>query len=452
MSDLSAPETSAYKRKRMLGLLLVLLGGLLCLLRVYANRHLEHKYMGIDFRAVYGSTRCVVAGCNPYYFADMRAQFLAHGGSLAEALTPTYGPFMPHYVGYPPPTLFYLVPFVLLNWPLALFVFMGVSIALYAIAALLFADLCSEHVPLAANVCLALFLASSGEIVKLGQPTLLAAALACIGLWCLLKDRCPWVGVVSFALSMVFKPHLGAIFLLYFLLATKTYRKRALQIIGLTIVLSIPSLLWFAHNDATRHWIQDYRENIAGIATPGNLSDPGPRHKGENHITDLQTLISVYRDEPSFYNHVAWAISAVVLAGWLYVIVKRPPSREKDLLCIAGLAAFSMLPIYHRLYDCRIFLVLFPPLALLMQRSLWWGRAATVVTVWTIYVTSDFYTVNSETRFVQILERFPLIHGPAMRALTLTLLGVTLFYLAVLYLSPPELALETELTTSAGSS
>jgi hypothetical protein len=111
-----------------------------------------------------------------------------------------------------------------------------------------------------------------------------------------------------------------------------------------------------------------------------------------------------------------------------------------------------LLPIYHRLYDCRIFLVLFPPLALLMQRSLWWGRAATVVTVWTIYVTSDFYTVNSETRFVQILERFPLIHGPAMRALTLTLLGVTLFYLAVLYLSPPELALETELTTSAGSS
>jgi hypothetical protein len=445
MPTLATPDARALHKKRLLGLLLVLLGGLLCLTRVYLNRHLEQKYMGVDFRAVYGSTRCIVAGCRPYFNEDMRQQFLAQGGSLAEALTPTYGPFMPHYVGYPPQTLFYLVPFALLRWPLALFAFVGVSIALYAIAALLFADLCSKYVPLAANVCMALFIASSGEIVKLGQPTLIAAALCCIGVWCILRDRLPWVGVIAFAFSAVFKPQLGALFVLYFLLASPTYRKRALQIIGLAIVLTVPALLWFATHDSTRNWLPEYRENIVGIATPGNLSDPGPQHRGENHITDLQTLISVYRDEPAFYNHVAWAISAVLLAAWLYVILKRPPSKEKDLLCIAGLAAFTMLPIYHRLYDCRIFLVIFPALALLMQRSLWWGRAALAITLWMTYVASDFYTVNSETRFVQILERYPLIHGPAMRALTLTLLALTLFYLLILYRNPPELTPSNEL-------
>jgi hypothetical protein len=82
-----------------------------------------------------------------------------------------------------------------------------------------------------------------------------------------------------------------------------------------------------------------------------------------------------------------------------------------------------------------------------MQRSLWWGRAATAITLWMTYVASDFYTVNSETRFVQILERYPLIHGPAMRALTLTLLALTLFYLLVLYRNPPELTPGTDFPT-----
>jgi hypothetical protein len=328
---------------------------------------------------------------------------------------------------------------------------MAIGIGLYAIAALLFADLCSEYVPLAANVCLALFVAMEGDVITLGQPTILAAATLCIAIWCLLKDRYPRLGVVCFAFSLIIKPHLGGLLLLYFLIATRSYRRRALQVIALTFILCVPALLWFHTHDATRNWVKDYRENLTAIAAPGNISDPGPRNKNEYHITDLQSVISLFRDEPSFYNHVAWAITAVLLAAWVYPVLRLQPGREKDILCIAAMSTLTMLPVYHRHYDCRILLVLFPALALLMRRSVWWGRAATIVTLCVTLVLSHYYHFNLTTPMVRRLGNNPWLQALLTRAICLTLLGTTVFYLVVLYVYAPRLEVETETAKLTGN-
>jgi len=448
MSTLSASEAGTYNRKRMLGFVLVLLGGAFCLMHLYAIHTKLTRFLGIDFQAVYSSSRCVIAGCNPYYFEDMKAQFVHQGGTISEALIPpSGGPFQPHYVGYPPPTLLLYVPFALLRWPLAWFVYMGIAISLYCLAVALFADLCSEYVPVAASACLGLFLAVEWLIVELGQPTLLAASLLCIGVWCLLKDRCPRLGVLSFALSLVLKPPLGGLFLLYFLFATRTYRKRAWQVIGLTVVLCIPGVLWFSAHSATRNWIQDYRTNLTAIAAPGKLSDPGPQHTTENEIIDLQTIVSLYRDQPSFYNRVVWGFSAVVLAIWLYPVLRLPPSQEKDILCLAAIAAFSMLPIYHRVYDSRALLILFPALALLIQRTRWWGIAAAVVTVLLTISLADSYTAHSRplSPLADHLRNHRLLQISLIHTAPLLLLAVTIFYLAALYVFAPSLARNSEI-------
>ena len=444
MSTPPAVADGNYNGKRMIGISLALLGWIYCLVNLYVTRH---KFdMGLDFRAVYGSTRCIIAGCHPYYFADMRAQFLQHGGSIAEALTQKRGPFVPFYVGYPPPTLFYLVPFALLPWPLAWYVFMGIAIALYTIAIVLFADLGSEYVPIAASLCLGYFLAVEHDIVMLGQPTLMAAALLCIALWCLLKNRHVWLAVLTFACSLILKPHLGGLFLLYFLVATPSYRKRALQIIGLTAALCMPAILWFNTHASTRNWVQEYKTNLAGISAPGNLSDPGPKNIAENRIIDLQTIVSRYRDEPAFYNHVVWAFSAILIGVWLYPVIRRRRSQEKDILCIAAIAAFSMIPIYHRTYDSRALLILFPALAVLMRRTVWWSRVATFVTVVASFTLAEYYGkyTRPANHIVTFLANHLALQTMVVHVVPLILLGITIFYLAVLYLSPPSLALDAE--------
>lgn len=446
---MSAPRmvtARSFPGGRLIGFVLVLLGGMYCLGRLYATRNSFTHYLGVDFRAVYGSSRCLIAGCNPYNSVDMRTQFLAHGGSLAEADTPQYGPFQPHYVGYPPSALFYLAPFALLPWPLAWKVFLCVGIGLYAIAALLFADLCSEYVPIAASACLGYFLAVEHDIVMLGQPTLLAAALLSIGVWCLVKNRCPRLGVLSFALSLALKPPLGGLFLLYFLIATPSYRKRALQVIGLTVILCLPALLWFSQHFATRNWVQDYKANLSGISAPGKISDPGPQNKSENLIIDLQTIVSRYRDEPSFYNPAVWIFSATVIAVWIYPVRRLRPSLEKDILCIAVIATFSMLPVYHRSYDSRALLILFPALAVLMKRTVWWGRTAAILTVLASFVLSEWYSRGTRpaSRVALYLKHSLILQTAVVHIVPLILLAISAFYLVVLYVSPRALALDNE--------
>jgi len=436
-------------RDRFIGLLLVLLGGLYCLGRLYQTHDNFTHYLGVDFRAVYGSTRCLIAGCNPYQATEIRTQFLLHGGSVAEAdpPPPQYGPFEPYYVGYPPPALFYLAPFALLPWPLAWFVFLAVGILLYAIAVMLFADLCSEYVPIAASACLAYFIAVEHDIVMLGQPTLLAASLLCIGVWCLLKNRRPRLGVLSFALSLLLKPHLGGLFLLYFLLAAPSYRKRALQIIGLAVILSLPALSWFSTHAATRNWLQDYKTNLVGISAPGKASDPGPQNQSENLIISLQSLVSRYRDQPSFYNPVVWIFSAIFVCVWIYPDLRRRPSQEKDILCLACIAAFSMLPVYHRSYDSRALLILFPALALLLQRTIWWGRAATVLTLFASFVLSEWYSKHTHpnNHIVRSSHDHLIVQTTIVHIVPLVLLGISIFYLALLYVAPQPLALRSDI-------
>jgi hypothetical protein len=450
MPTLSASEASTYNRKRIAGFVLVLLGGIVCLVHLYSIHTKLIRYMGIDFEAVYSSSRCVIAGCNPYDSEDLKAQFVKQGGLITSALTPpSGGPFQPHYVGYPPPTLFFFVPFALLRWPLAWFVYLVVGIALYAVAVALFAELCSKYVPVAASALLGLFLAVEWLIVELAQPTLLAAALLCIGVWCLLKNRYPRLGVLSFAFSLALKPPLGALFLLYFLLANSTYRRRAWQVIGLTVVLCIPGVAWFSTHSATHNWIADYKTNLRSISAPGQLSDPGPKNKDEDEIIDLQTIVSLYRDEPSFYNRTVWVVSGIFLAVWIYPVIRLPRSQEKDILCLAAIAAFSMLPVYHRVYDSRALLILFPAVALLLQRTRWWGIAASIVTVLLSVSLADSYTAHTRplTPFIAHFRNHRIFQITLIHAAPLVLLGVTVFYLAVLYVYPPSLAREAAISS-----
>lgn len=446
----SARGTKHGALRRSAGFGMVILGWLFCL--VMTSHLRQFPLFGIDYLSIYSSSRCLLIGCNPYSGPEMKVAFLAHGGTLADTgpqVDPLKGAFSPYYAGYPPTALFYFMPMASLKWKISRQLWIALSLTLYLLTALLFSALCSEYSPLAGNLCLACFLGMQSVAVFLLQPTLLSASLCCIGIWTLLRGRFIKAGIFCFALSLVLKPHLGAFALLYFFLESPVSRKRALQVVGVTVLLCVPALLWTSMHAGTRHWTHDYKANVKGVATRGHLSDPGPTGGGEpEHITDLQTIVSFFHNDPAYYNPVVWGFSLVLFAAWIYPVVHLPPSREKDLLCLAAVLPFSLLPIYHRVYDSLVLLAVFPAIGFLLKKAPRWGIAGASLSIALAFVISLYYhrfflawCLPLVQRTVGSVPGSRILIALLERPIATCLLILTVFFIVVLYRVPRQLSL-----------
>jgi hypothetical protein len=271
----------------------------------------------------------------------------------------------------------------------------------------------------------------------------MAISPAVIAVWCFLRGRFAWVGVLAFAVSLTFKPHVGALIWLLFLLAsrgegsgeaTRMFRRRALETLGVTLFLMAPGMLLAFHHPASAHWPQELHTNLVGIGARGNASDPGPTNIEAQAIVSLQAVFSLVRDVPGFYNLAAYAVFVPLFGLWLYGVVRPVRAIEaRNLLALAAAAALGFLPIYHRQYDTRLLLLMFPAVALLASNSRWVGRVAIVLSV-LVTVTTSHQVVHAGPWLA--VHGFPLT-GPAwllvFRPLPLTLLLVSGFFLYAMF-------------------
>lgn len=431
-----ARESRRKQTLRRTGFVLVLIGTIGCLMSSWRFRHLV--LFGADFRALYGSSRCMAAGCDPYSGDATRQQFLAHGGTPFEVEAGLASPFTNNYLDYPPTSLFYLMPFALLPWRMAWYLSLAISLGVYAAASFKVSDLCSDYSPIGANLLLACFLIMVNFAVVLANPALLASGLCCLSVLLLLEDRRPRLSVALFTLSLLLKPHLGAFILLYFLVAGASYRRRALQIIAATIALSMPALIWVSVRPSSHNWLQELSANLAGVSSRGQLSDPGPTNLRLGGIVDLRTVFALIRDDRAFYTHMTYAVSICFLALWLYPVIKLGPSRQKDLIAIASIACFGLLPVYHRSADVKLLLLVYPAIALLMRRTRWFGFAAVCIGILIASVSERFWLLVGVflPTVVQIMQKavgslFPQLVQD--RPEPLLFLASALFFVVVLY-------------------
>jgi hypothetical protein len=209
--------------------------------------------------------------------------------------------------------------------------------------------------------------------------------------WCFRKERFVFAGILCLAVGLMVKPHDVGLVWLYFLLAGGTHRKRALQTLVVTIVLSIPAILWVAH--VSPNWAQELHSNLVAFSAHGRFNDVGPAaitlHQLDM-IIDLQTVISVFRDDPAIYNPASYLICGSLLLVWLVGRYRSRRSPAKELLGLASLAALSMLPTYHRQYDAKLLLLTIPACAMLWAKG---GRLrwpAFTVTAAAVILTADF--------------------------------------------------------------
>ncbi len=100
---------------------------------------------------------------------------------------------------------------------------------------------------------------------------------------------------------------------------------------------------------------------------------------GGGMIIDLQTIFSIFRDDPRLYNPVTYLICGPLLIVWIFVTLRAKPTRSKDYFALAAIAALSMLPVYHRPYDAKLLLLTLPACAMVLAEGGPLGRIGLVL-------------------------------------------------------------------------
>jgi len=406
-----------------------------------------------DFKAVYYGSRCLLQHADPYNESEFERVYSADGGDF-----PTEPAMLLRFrravlVSINLPTsLLLIAPLAMLGWgPAHALWLLFLAVSLIA-AGFLMWDAGASYAPGLSLFLICMALANSEIIFISGNTAGIAIGLCAVAVWCFLKQRFELVGVLCMAVSLAIKPHDTGLVWLFFLLAGGVYRKRALQTLVVTAMLCLPAILWVS--TVAPHWIPELKSNLAATSAHGDLNDPGPASiafRNVNMVVDLQSVISIIRDDPRIYNPVTWLMcGALLLAGALRT-VRSQCSLARAWIAIAAVAPLTMLVTYHRSYDAKLLLLGVPACAMLWAEGGRIGRLALLTNAAGIVLTGDI-----PSAILIILARHfqinpvgfsgKLLTILVMRPAPLALLAMGIFYLWVYMRHVPGEAAPAEQT------
>jgi len=346
----------------------------------------------VDFRAIYFGARAVIDHQNPYQPSEFLQVYRAEGGTFpSEPIqNQLFRRSLPICVNLPT-TLFLVTPLALLPWGASHVVWLILIGASFALAAYLAWDLAREHAPRAGLLLICILLANSEVLFTLGNTAGIAVSLTVVAVWCFMRERAVWAGILCLAISLALKPHDSGLVWLYLLVMGGALRKRAIYSVMVTVLIAIPAIIWISQ--VAPNWERDLDTNLAATSAHGDISDPGPdsisRAGSADIIVDLQTVVSVFRDEPGFYNPAVWGICGGLLVILIVTTMRVQPAGENAWFGLAAVAPLTMLITYHRPYDAKLLLLAIPACSLLCAQGRWMGRIALVLTGLAITLTSD---------------------------------------------------------------
>jgi hypothetical protein len=384
-----------------------------------------------DFRLVYNGTRCLLQHSDPYNAGEFQRVYLGDGGDLpSTALQRREFPGYMRYV-YLPTNNLIVAPFALLPWQVAHLLWTLIIAGSLSLAAFLMWDIGRGFAPDVSFYLVCFILGNSVVLFTGGNPAGMAVSFSVLAVWCFVKERFTLAGVLCLAVSLVIKPHLASLVWLFFLLAGGCYRKRALQTLAAVAVLGLPGVLWVSY--VAPHWIQELHANLVDTAVRGGVSDPGPASyigSTPGMIIDLQSAISVFRDDPRVYNLVSYLIFGVLAFVWLLKTLRSRIDASRVWLALAPIVCLSMLPFYHRLFDAKFLLLTVAACAMLWAKSGVTGRVA-------LLVTSVGFLLTGEAPILS-LRMFPVpnsgIFGKVLTVLLTRPVPIVLLVMGIFYL------------------
>ncbi len=338
----------------------------------------------VDLQVVYYATRCLIQHHDPYNVSELREVYQQNPSESTQRIE-----LVPGFIYVP--TIFPVIALLaMMPWKLAYWLWMVSLAAGFLLAAVLMWHIGAEYT---AGVSLALtcfLLANSALVFALGNTALLVASLCVVGAWCLIQERFVPVGILCLTIGLAIKPHDSGLVWLYFLLAGGVYRKRALYILAISVLLGLTAVIWVSQ--VSPHWIQELGANQAALSAHGSMSDPGPdgaASNGAGMIIDLQAAVSIFRDDPHIYNPVSYLICGALLLVWSLTTLRSSYSPGKAWLALAAIAPLTMLVTYHRPYDAKLLLLTIPACAMLWAEGGLAARLALFVTTAGIVLTAD---------------------------------------------------------------
>jgi hypothetical protein len=321
-----------------------------------------------DFKAVYYHAQCLLQDRDPYKEGAPLRAYLAQGGrlpqsseTLRQALTLNT---------YLPTTDIFIAPFAMLPWGPAHLLWMSLTAGSLILAASLMWSCGANHASVLSGVLICLVLANSEILFAFGNAAGVAVSLCVVAVWCFLRKRFMMAGVLCLAVSLAIKPHDAGLVWLFFLLAGAPWRKRALQTLLATAVLGLSAFLWVSH--VAPHWMQEWQSNLSVISAHGSVNDPGlvsVTGPLAGMVIDLQSVISVFRDDPRIYNPVSYLVCGSLLLIWLVHTLRSHISQRTAWLALAAVVPLTMLVTYHRPYDAKLLLLSVPACAMLWAKG-----------------------------------------------------------------------------------
>jgi hypothetical protein len=436
-------------KSRRDGLLLLILGSIVFVLLGVALEN-SAPAPSADFRALYYPARCLVHNSDLYLVSDVLPIYQADSTHFPQDNWKNREIATRNV--YPPTAFTFMLPFATLSWVPAHIAWLTLTLCSMLVASFLIWHFSASYSPLVCGGLIALFLVNSELLAISSNAAGIVVSLCIVAVCCFLRDRFATVGIVCLAISLTIKPQETGLVWLYFLLAGGTYRKRALQTFLAAIVISLPAVLWVWH--VSPHWLAEWHANLATFSAHGGINDPGPDSAGGHGLAmviSLQSILSVFRDDPRFYNFGSYLISAPLLLAWAIITVRTRTNPTRAWLALASIAALSMLPVYHRQYDAKLLLLTVPACVILLAEGGPIGRLALLMTTAAFVLTGDLtwaillglmnHVYPAATGvFAQILMVAQVFPPP------LILLSMGVFYLWVYARKAPQSTSETEIS------
>jgi hypothetical protein len=422
------------ENKRRIALLLILLSSGLSVL--WGSFLASSSSGGMaDFKAVYYGARCLIQHTDPYQDTELLRVYQADGWQIPTE--PTMATLFRRAVLVCvnlPTTLFIIIPFAHLPLALAYALWLFLMAAGLSLAAFLVWTLTADSSPGIALSLICFLLANCVILFKDGNAAGLVVSLTVIAVWCFVQNRFVPAAILCLAFALAIKPHDAGLVWLYFLLAGGLFRKRALQTLAVTVVLTLPAVLWVSH--VVPHWLPELKSNMQAASAHGGLNDPGPASIGFHHpdpIVSLQALFSVFRDNPHFYIYAAYLVSAVLLIVWAIATLRSRVSPARAWLALAAISALTMLVTYHRQHDAKLLLLTIPACAMLLAEGGAKGWLALLATTAGIVLTGDIPSTGLAILTARLsVEPGFLGHMQAallLRPAPIILLAIAAFYL-----------------------
>jgi hypothetical protein len=387
----------------------------------------------VDFRAVYYGTRCLLEHHDPYNVNELETCYRVDGGERpSESLQAHQAVIL--YVNVPT-TFIVVAPFAMLPWSIAHILWMVVTAAIFILSACMMWDLGAKYAPEVSLFLACLVLIDCESIFVAGNTAGLVVSLCIVAVWCFLQNRFVAAGILCMALSLAIKPHDSGLVWLFFLFTSPPFRGRALKSLLITALMAISAFAWLSV--VAPQWLHNWQTNLAVISRPGGINEPGPSSltgHSSSMVIDLQAAISIFRDDPRFYNAITYLVCGGLLLVWSVRTLRSRFTQPRALLALAAVTALCMLVTYHRPWDAKLLLLTIPACALLWVEGGWAGRTALAVTTAGLLFTGDIPLVGLTLLWKKLQISTATFGGQVATVLLLRTPSLILLALGIFYL------------------